>query len=251
MTGKDSDPPRPPSEDDVTQDDAPGDDSNATDEGGTVIDSSDRFAGLGEAIAAAAAEVESDASDDVYAEAPIPVERGGFQPRLVVGSGGSDTDDEEDGPDDDDVDEETEAAARQLLEDLDRLQGERNEYLEQLLRTKADFENYRKRILKQQAEHVERAAEELVEKLLEVLDVYDGAKAHSAGFEQVGASLLAALEKEGLVRIDPAGAAFDPTEADAVMHEEGDDGPVVSDVLRPGYRWKGRVVRPAMVKVRG
>ncbi len=51
--------------------------------------------------------------------------------------------------------------------------------------------------------------------------------------------------------IDPAGAASDPNEADAVAHEDGDGGAVVAEVLRPGYRWKGRVLRPAMVKVKG
>ncbi len=58
----------------------------------------------------------------------------------------------------------------QLLEDMDRLQSERNDYLDQLLRTRADFDNYRKRILKQQSEHQERAAESLVVKLLDALD---------------------------------------------------------------------------------
>jgi molecular chaperone GrpE len=139
----------------------------------------------------------------------------------------------------------------QLLDDMDRLQSERNDYLDQLLRTRADFDNYRKRILKQQSEHQERAAEALVEKLLDVLDVFDLASAHGQGYDQVRERLLAVLNKEGLERIDPAGAQFDPNEADAVAHEDGDGGPVVAEVLRPGYRWKGRVLRPAMVKVRG
>jgi molecular chaperone GrpE len=139
----------------------------------------------------------------------------------------------------------------QLLEDMDRLQSERNDYLDQLLRTRADFENYRKRILKQQSELEERAAEGLVEKLLEALDTFELAVAHGQGFEQVRDMLVNTLTKEGLERIDPAGATFDPNEADAVAHEEGDGGPVVAEVLRPGYRWKGRVIRPAMVKVRG
>ena len=53
------------------------------------------------------------------------------------------------------------------------------------------------------------------------------------------------LEKEGLERIDPSGEPFDPTEHEAVMHEpgDGDDEPVVGEVLRTGYRWKGRVLR--------
>ena len=139
----------------------------------------------------------------------------------------------------------------QLLEDMDRLQSERNDYLDQLLRTRADFDNYRKRIVKQQSEHEQRAAEALVEKLLEPLDTVDLAVTHGQGFEQARDMLVGVLSKEGLERIDPAGKPFDPNEADAVAHEEGDGGPVVAEVLRPGYRWKGRVIRPAMVKVRG
>ena len=140
------------------------------------------------------------------------------------------------------------------MSDLDVLAAERDAYYDQLLRTRADFENFRKRMLKQQTEHLERANEGLIVKLLEVLDVLDGATAHGEGFEQVGARLVGVLEKEGLERIDPVGRAFDPNEADAVAHEEdggGNGGQVVSAVLRPGYRWKGRVVRPAMVKVKG
>jgi len=154
----------------------------------------------------------------------------------------------------DDIDEEelvlSELEAR-LLDDMDRLQNERNDYLDQLLRTRADFENYRKRILKQQSEHQERAAEALVEKLLEALDTFDMAMAHGQGFEQARDVLVNILTKQGLERIDPVGEEFDPNEADAVAHEAGDGGPVVSEVLRPGYRWKGRVLRPAMVKVKG
>jgi len=153
------------------------------------------------------------------------------------------------------VDEEVDEAYRVMVDDLARLHSERQDYLDQLLRTRADFENYRKRILKQQTEHLERAAEGLVEKLLDVLDVFDAAMAHGQGFDQAYGKLRAVLRKEGLERIDPAGARFDPNESDAVAHEDGDGdgdgGPVVSEVLRAGYRWKGRVVRPAMVKVRG
>jgi molecular chaperone GrpE len=139
----------------------------------------------------------------------------------------------------------------QLLDDMDRLQSERNDYLDQLLRTRADFDNYRKRIVKQQSEHELRAAEALVEKLLEPIDTLDLAVTHGQGFEQARDMLVNVLTKEGLERIDPAGKPFDPNEADAVAHEDGDGGPVVAEVLRPGYRWKGRVIRPAMVKVRG
>ncbi|MDQ6797259.1 MAG: nucleotide exchange factor GrpE, partial [Actinomycetota bacterium] len=142
-------------------------------------------------------------------------------------------------------------AEQVVFEDISALVAERDDFLEQLRRVTADFDNYRKRMLKQQSDHVERAAESLVEKLLDTLDTFDLALAHGEGFDQVHATLLGVLEKEGLQRIDPAGQPFDPNEADAVAHEDADDGPLVSQVLRSGYRWKGRVLRPAMVKVRG
>lgn len=149
---------------------------------------------------------------------------------------------------------EVDADLARLVTDVERLQGEREEMLDQLLRARADFDNYRKRMVRQHAEQAERGAEELIGKLLEVLDVFDAAQAHGQGFEQACGRLAVLLEKEGLVRIDPVGSPFDPTEADAVAHEPSEeqaDGPVVSAVLRAGYRWKGRVLRPAMVKVRG
>jgi molecular chaperone GrpE len=151
----------------------------------------------------------------------------------------------------DQEDQEISDLEAQLLDDMDRLQSERNDYLDQLLRTRADFDNYRKRIQKQQVEHQQRAAEALVEKLLESLDTFNLAVTHGQGFEQARDMLLNVLTKEGLERIDPIGKAFDPNEADAVAHEDGEGGPVVAEVLRPGYRWKGRVLRPAMVKVKG
>jgi molecular chaperone GrpE len=133
---------------------------------------------------------------------------------------------------------------------------ERDEFKDALIRLQADFENYKKRMLKQQTEHLERAAGALVEKLLPVLDAADLALAHGAGedVKQVTSALFGALEREGLERIDPAGGPFDPTLHDAVAHEPAGDGQQeqeVAEVMRAGYRWKGRVLRPAMVKVRG
>jgi molecular chaperone GrpE len=147
------------------------------------------------------------------------------------------------------------ASVEELIADLERTVAERDEYLDLARRTQAEFENYRKRVATQQADEAERVAASLVEQLLPVLDACDGAIAHGAAeVEPIFAALLQTLEKGGLVRIQPAGAPFDPTEHEAVLHEpaaDGDDGTVVSDVMRPGYSWKGRVVRPAMVKVRG
>jgi len=149
----------------------------------------------------------------------------------------------------------TSGSVEELIADLERTSRERDEFLEALRRTQADFENYRKRIMKQQADDVARASGNLVEKLLPVLDACDGALRHGAAeVEPVFASLLGALEKEGLERIDPTGEEFDPTRHEAVMHEPAEDGDAVtrvSDVMRTGYAWKGRLVRPAMVKVRG
>ena len=135
---------------------------------------------------------------------------------------------------------------------------ERNEYLDSLLRLQAEFDNYRKRVQRQQSEIFENAAASLVKKLLPVLDTADLALAHGGGedVKQVAGSLFDILSKEGLERIDPEGQPFDPAQHDAVAHEpaEGGDAPIipeVSEVLRAGYLWKGQVLRPAMVKVRG
>ena len=134
--------------------------------------------------------------------------------------------------------------------------AERDEFKALAQRIQADFENYKKRVMKQQTEHLERAAEDLVAKLLPVLDTVDLAVAHGGGeaMEQVWLALSEALAKEGLERIDPKGEAFDPTRHDAVMHEPAvEDGtePTVGEVMRAGYAWRGRVLRPAMVKVIG
>jgi molecular chaperone GrpE len=69
------------------------------------------------------------------------------------------------------------------------------------------------------------------------------------GVELVFAELLGVLERHGLERIDAAGVPFDPNVHEAVS-QEGDEGePVVAEIVRTGYRLKGRVLRPAMVKV--
>ena len=140
------------------------------------------------------------------------------------------------------------------VDPFDELARQRDEFRDALVHLQADFENYKKRVSKQQDEQRSRANEDLVEKLLSVLDTADLALAHGGGedVEQVSAALAGALEREGLERIDPVDVAFDPTLHDAVAHEPG-DGPEqqVVEVLRAGYRWKGRVLRPAMVKVKG
>lgn len=147
------------------------------------------------------------------------------------------------------------ASVEELIELLEATTAERDEYLDLARRTQAEFENYRKRVANQAADDIARATAGIVEQLLPVLDACDGAIAHgSTEVEPIFAALLQTLEKQGLARIDPAGEEFDPNQHEAVMHEPADDGQegtVVSDVMRPGYAWKSLVVRPAMVKVRG
>jgi molecular chaperone GrpE len=148
------------------------------------------------------------------------------------------------------------------LDPIQQLENERDEYLLALQRTQADFENYRKRITRMQEEQSARAASALVTKLLPVLDTLDLALAHqteaSAQSEDAKAlvasrsMLLDVMAKEGLERLDQAEVPFDPAVHDAVAKVEADGGEVmVDEVLRSGYRWKGQVLRPAMVRVRG
>lgn len=159
---------------------------------------------------------------------------------------------------DGDSDDEDDAADRTGI-DLDPmvLARERDEYLGALQRLQADFENYKKRVQRQQVEAFGRAGEDLAVKLLPVLDTIDLARQHGEGdaVAPLATALLDALTKEGLERIDPVGEAFDPNEHEAVSHEEGNgdsgDEPVVTGLMRAGYRWKGRLVRPAMVTVKG
>lgn len=147
--------------------------------------------------------------------------------------------------------ESREVTVEDLVADLERLAKERDDFLEALQRTQADFENHRKQSQRRLDDEVARRVASLVEGLLPVLDACDSALAHGAAeVEPVATALLLALEKEGLTRIDPAGQPFDPAVAEAVVHEPGGGGEqVVAEVLRPGYTWQGRVLRPAMVKV--
>jgi molecular chaperone GrpE len=139
-----------------------------------------------------------------------------------------------------------------LLAALESVTAERDEYLALAQAKQAEFENYRKRTMKQQADDVARAAGSLVEVMLPVLDAFDYGVAHGDdSLAPMRGQLLGVLEREGLERLDPVGEAFDPNEHEAVAHEPGDGGePQVAETLRAGYRWKGRLVRPVMVRVR-
>ena len=136
--------------------------------------------------------------------------------------------------------------------DLPTALAQRDEYLALARQVQADFENFRKRAIKQQADQATAATARLVESLLPVLDACDSAVIH--GVEGVGPihkTLLEALTKHGLEVVATEGSPFDPTVHEAVVHEPGDGGePTITEVLRTGYLWGGRTLRAAMVKVK-
>jgi molecular chaperone GrpE len=144
--------------------------------------------------------------------------------------------------------------------DLEAARGEAAQYMDHLRRLQAEFDNYRKRVVKEQTELVELGAMPVARRMLEVLDDFELALMSAdettdyerfvKGVELVYAKLVDALKAEGLERIDAEGAPFDPELHEALMQTgEGAGEPVVADVLRPGYTLKGRVLRPAGVRV--
>lgn len=153
-----------------------------------------------------------------------------------------------------------ELSVEALVGDLERVTAERDQYLDTSRRIQAEFENYRKQVGKRETEARERANDGLIQELLPVLDAFDAAMANGVdSVSPMRRTILDALAKHGLERIDPIGSEhgaepFDPNLHEAVVHAEGESGqsgPEVADVMRAGYVWKGRVVRPAMVSVRG
>ena len=149
----------------------------------------------------------------------------------------------------------------QLLGDLESAERARDEYLDDLRRALADFENYRKRVARDGAAQRELGRADAVTALLDALDDLDRAVAAAAdGVDAaaLGGALGAIAEKSrraldglGVTRVDGDGVAFDPTVHDAVQQVEDADAaePTVRQVLRPGYRLGERVLRAAMVVV--
>ena len=146
------------------------------------------------------------------------------------------------------------AEAEGALElDIEAVLAERDSFKDIALRLQADFDNYRKRVATQQADDVQRATGKFAEALLPVLDACEAAfLQHPGEVEPIFNLLLVQLKKLGLETMNLHEQPFDPNLAEAVLHEPGEGGePVVSEVLRSGYTWNGRVLRAAMVKVRG
>jgi molecular chaperone GrpE len=154
--------------------------------------------------------------------------------------------------------------ADQVERDLDELgetKRERDEYLELAQRTKADFENYRKRVARETSEALARGKADLARQLLPALDNLERAlatgsdpSAHGAlveGVAMVRDELHNRLEAAGVEAFDPTGERFDPQlhEALSTMPSEGTESGVVLETVEKGYRLNGQVLRAAKVVV--
>jgi molecular chaperone GrpE len=150
------------------------------------------------------------------------------------------------------LDDLTEGDDSSASDPTDEAAAEIERFRELAMRTQADFENYRKRVANQIIDEVDRATSRVAEALLPVLDATEAAYLRHP--DEVGPLLnvlLVELKKAGLETMDIADKPFDPETAEAVAHEAGDGGDiVVAEVLRSGYSWKGRTLRPAMVRTK-
>jgi molecular chaperone GrpE len=152
-------------------------------------------------------------------------------------------------------------AASAVAADLNAARAEAESHLDDLRRLQADFDNYRKRTLREQTARAASASQALVAKLLPVLDNFELAVSAAEqsrdfdrmlkGVEMVFGELREVLQGEGLVKIEAEGKPFDPERHEAVIavEEEDTEPGMVVDIVRAGYELRGKVLRPAMVKV--
>jgi molecular chaperone GrpE len=144
---------------------------------------------------------------------------------------------------------------------LDELRRERDSLQDRLLRTAAEFDNYRKRVERDRQSTAESIAADVVRDLLPLVDDLeralkadtgaDGAEAYRMGVELIHRQLLDILRKRGVKPIEALGADFDPHFHQAIAHEPAEgrrDGEVVEEFAR-GYMLGDRLIRPAVVKV--
>jgi molecular chaperone GrpE len=137
-------------------------------------------------------------------------------------------------------------------------EDEAAKYLELAKRTQADFENYRKRMARENAAAADRGAAKLAKELLPALDHLElalkAAEGHEdviKGFALVRDELLAALAKSGIQAFSPAGEPFDPNEHEAMAQQPAEDAEsgTVLEVYQQGFRINGQILRPARVVV--
>lgn len=160
-----------------------------------------------------------------------------------------------------DLPDDPDSAIRLLVGAVAEARGEAGEYLAVMQRVAADFDNYRKRVERDQAENVNRASQRVMERLLPALDSFDAALVYEPqspaeekildGMRGTHNQLMEILDGEGFAPIAALGEAFDPAVHEAVAGPQGDsDGAlVVAQELRRGYTMRGRVVRPSLVVV--
>lgn len=151
--------------------------------------------------------------------------------------------------------------AEELRAELDKSRAEATEYLDSLQRFKAEFENFRKRMLREQSEFLKLASQGVIGEVLPVIDNFERALDHEGhgdqfddyqdGMKLVHDQLLEALAKEGLTPVEPIGQLFDPNLHAAVMQEESDEFPegTVLRVLEKGYILHDHIIRHAKVSV--
>jgi len=145
-----------------------------------------------------------------------------------------------------------------VTSERDQLAASRAELQDLLLRRQADFDNFRKRMERERSEYIEYAAMEALRPLLTVLDDFERAlkvetqdKEYAKGMELIYQRTLDAVKKMGLEPIDAAGKPFDPHIHHAVemVNTDDVDDNTVLEAYQKGYNFKGRLMRPAMVKV--
>jgi molecular chaperone GrpE len=143
-------------------------------------------------------------------------------------------------------------------DDVDALRRERDELKDTLLRRRAEFENYRRRVERDQGVAAADAEADVLRRLVGTVDNLERALASGGGedalrqgVELTLRDLRATLEALGVVVLDPLGQAFDPTLHQALLHEHvsGCTEGTVAEVFRKGYTYKDRLLRPALVKV--
>jgi molecular chaperone GrpE len=158
----------------------------------------------------------------------------------------------------DEIDAEVEAEAEEdaIAADLAKARAEAESYLDDLRRLQADFDNYRKRTLREQTARAASASQALVTRLLPVLDNFElavSAAEQSRDFDRMlkGVEMVLGALREVLVKIEAEGKPFDPERHEAVIavEEEDTEPGMVVDIVRAGYELRGKVLRPAMVKV--
>jgi len=127
---------------------------------------------------------------------------------------------------------------------------EESEYIEQIQRLQAEFDNFRKRVDKEKQENIKNANEEIIVKLLGVMDAFELALKHTddKGIKMIYSELYSVLKKEGLKPIKVEGK-FNPEIHEALMQEEGKKDNEIIEELQKGYTLNDKVIRASKVKI--